>query len=126
MNKGHSYHLHVGTASILLVFVTLCLVSFSALTLSGANADYLLSEKLADRTASYYEAVSEAEHFIADYAGKDTGEYTVTKDFYFEENQFLRVTIARNTDDTLYISEYRVHTDESGMNFEESPFRVRP
>ncbi|MBR0090897.1 MAG: hypothetical protein IJP92_04295 [Lachnospiraceae bacterium] len=71
MRRRRGYQLHVGTASILLVFLTLCLASFSALTLVNANADKRLSDKLAARTLAYYEAVAEAEEWIAANAGGD-------------------------------------------------------
>ena len=130
MRRRRGYQLHVGTASILLVFLTLCLASFSALTLVNANADKRLSDKLAARTLAYYEAVAEAEEWIAANAGGDAGEGAgtsggdgVTKDFFFDENQYLRVTIESGADG-LTVTEYRVCTDESNMNFDESPFKV--
>ena len=60
------FRLHAGTASILLVFVTLCLISFAVLSLVNANADLRLSRKIAERNTAYYGAVSEAEQFIAE------------------------------------------------------------
>ena len=138
MRPGRSYQLHVGTASILLVFLTLCLSSFAVLTLVNANADKRLSDKLSARTLAYYEAVAEAEAWIAasaesgagDAAGASDSDGTgasdgdgVTKDFPFEENQYLRVTIESGADG-LTVTEYRVYTDETEMNFDESPFKV--
>ena len=126
MRRRRGYQLHVGTASILLVFLTLCLASFSALTLVNANADKRLSDKLAARTLAYYEAVAEAEEWIAANAGGGAGALGgdgVTKDFFFDENQYLRVTIESGADG-LTVTEYRVCTDESEMNFDESPFKV--
>ena len=130
MRPGRSYQLHVGTASILLVFLTLCLSSFAVLTLVNANADKRLSDKLSARTLAYYEAVAEAEAWIAASAesGKVKGAGAsdgdgVTKDFPFDENQYLRVTIESGADG-LTVTEYRVYTDETEMNFDESPFKV--
>ena len=138
MRPGRSYQLHVGTASILLVFLTLCLSSFAVLTLVNANADKRLSDKLSARTLAYYEAVAEAEDWIAASAETGAGEGTgasdvdaagasdgdvVTKDFPFDENQYLRVTIESGADG-LTVTEYRVYTDETEMNFDESPFKV--
>lgn len=147
MRPRRSYQLHVGTASILLVFLTLCLSSFAVLTLVNANADKRLSDKLSARTLAYYEAVAEAEAWIAASAEAGAGNTTgasdgdaadasdgnatgasdgdgVTKDFPFDENQYLRVTIESGTDG-LTVTEYRVYTDETEMNFDESPFKVK-
>lgn len=49
-----------GFSSILLAFVMLCIVTFSALSLLTANADYKLSKKVADKTAAYYQAEEKA------------------------------------------------------------------
>ena len=63
--KTKGFGMNVGTSSILLVFVTLCLVSFATLSLVSANADRKLSTKVADRTVSYYTACNKAEQSIA-------------------------------------------------------------
>lgn len=45
---------NIGTASLLVVFLTLCLVAFAMLSLSSAKNDYEFSKKFAERTTSYY------------------------------------------------------------------------
>lgn len=52
---------NIGTASLLVVFLTLCLVAFAMLSLSTAKSDYEFSRKLADRTTAYYEELSVSE-----------------------------------------------------------------
>ena len=65
--KGKArYQLHIGTASIMLVFMTLCLVSFAVLSLVNANADHKLSVRKSMRTRSYYEAVAMAEVWLSE------------------------------------------------------------
>lgn len=54
-----------GISLLLLIFLTLCLITFSLLSLSGASADENLSRKAADRTISYYEADSRANEILA-------------------------------------------------------------
>jgi hypothetical protein len=58
MNKKRSYGFQAGTSSILIIIVILALVCFAGLSIVSATADYKLSSRLADRTTSYYEAVS--------------------------------------------------------------------
>ena len=50
--------LNIGTASLLVVFLTLCLVSFAMLSLSTAKSDYEFSQKLAQKTTAYYNELS--------------------------------------------------------------------
>lgn len=60
--KKHSYPpIHVGTPLMLVIFIILCLVIFSVLSLSGAAKDSGYSQKNAQRTTAYYEACNQAE-----------------------------------------------------------------
>lgn len=49
-----------GFSTILLSFVMICVVCFSALSLMSAYSDYKLSEKVAVKTTQYYEAKQRA------------------------------------------------------------------
>jgi hypothetical protein len=51
---------HFGFSTILISFVMICIVTFCALALLTANADYKLSRKVADRTSAYYTAEENA------------------------------------------------------------------
>lgn len=65
MSKRRSFGVNVGSSSILLIFVVLCLVAFAVLSVVSAQVDYNLSQKLAARNVKYYEACGEAEEFLA-------------------------------------------------------------
>ena len=65
MPKKKSIGVNVGSSSILLIFVILCLVSFATLSIVSANADYRLGQKILTRTTAYYEACNQAEESIA-------------------------------------------------------------
>lgn len=54
-----------GFSTILLSFVMICVVTFSALSLVTAQSDYKLSKKVADKTRKYYEAEVKAYDIIA-------------------------------------------------------------
>jgi hypothetical protein len=56
---------NIGTVSLLMIFIVLCMVIFAALSLSGAAADYRFSEKLATQNSLYYEASDKAEVLLA-------------------------------------------------------------
>ena len=49
-----------GFSTILLCFVMICVVTFSALSLVSAYSDYKLSQKVADKNSDYYKAQERA------------------------------------------------------------------
>lgn len=65
MNHKPIYSTHIGAASILLIFLVLSLISFASLTLVNSRADYILSQKMQERSIAYYGACHEANAFIA-------------------------------------------------------------
>lgn len=56
MKKKDIPAMNVGVALIILIFITLCLVTFCVLSLENAVADRRLSRKAATHTTAYYEA----------------------------------------------------------------------
>lgn len=54
-----------GISLMILIFLSLCLITFSLLSVSGATADETLSQKAADRTTEYYHAVTAAHTILA-------------------------------------------------------------
>ncbi|MEM1483346.1 hypothetical protein V6615_00550 [Oscillospiraceae bacterium PP1C4] len=57
--------INVGGSSILMIFVLLCLTTFSTLSLASANADYKLTAKTVESVSRYYEADAQAETILA-------------------------------------------------------------
>lgn len=64
MNPKRKSFLSTGTASIVLIFVLLCLLTFSVLSIVSAKADLNLSTKSANRTSEYYEAENKANDIL--------------------------------------------------------------
>lgn len=64
-SKKKQFGVNIGSASILLVFVILCLVSFAVLSIVSANADSKLSTRVLERTTAYYTACNQAEQSLA-------------------------------------------------------------
>jgi len=58
--RSTNFGINIGTSSLLLVFVILCLVSFATLSIVSANADKKLSGKVTERSSSYYDACNQA------------------------------------------------------------------
>ncbi len=63
--KNISSGMNVGSSSILVTFVLLCLVTFAALSFVSANADNRLAKATGDRVSAYYSAKSLAEVNLA-------------------------------------------------------------
>lgn len=53
--------MNVGITLVILIFMNLCLITFSMLSLQNAVADKRLTEKTATYTTAYYDAVSRIE-----------------------------------------------------------------
>lgn len=64
MNKKGQNILNIGTSSLLVIFIVLCLVTFATLSVVSAHADYKLSQTLDDRTKNYYLASNQAENTL--------------------------------------------------------------
>ena len=59
----------IGISSLILIFVMLCLLTFSVLSLVSARADMRLSQRSADRTAAYYDAENRANDILLSIIG---------------------------------------------------------
>ncbi len=141
MNRKTIYSTHIGAASIMLIFMVLSLVSFAALTVVNSRADYRLSEKMQERSISYYNACHEANAFIAETATMLQNEYDLCpqeKDFTDQLNntefsksinlnnhQTLDITLKAVTptdgNSILYeIKSYKVTTNDENIELDES------
>ena len=61
MNKKQFPMTNIGSVSLLMIFIVLCMVTLSALSLSSAVADRNSAERLAIHNTEYYEASAQAE-----------------------------------------------------------------
>ncbi|SFP60162.1 hypothetical protein SAMN04487928_104117 [Butyrivibrio proteoclasticus] len=98
---------HVGSASILLIFTVLSLISFACLSLVNSRADYNLSNKLAERERIYYNACHQGNAFLAAVnSGYDYGlENGIIKEsIQINDNQTLDITLSVNTVNNLSTS----------------------
>ena len=104
----------IGSASIVMVFVAVCLTAFSSLSLVSAKADLKLSEKTAQAVNAYYEADAKAARDVNAAAGdaakleqmgwQREGD-TLQKEFPLDDRQTLRVILASPN---LEVEEWRV------------------
>lgn len=91
---------------MLVIFIIICMVIFSALSFSSALKDYDSSQKAAERTRKYYNACNQAEEIRAEIESQtstqDMIEYTVPID----DNEILLVTLKRRPDNQPKYSVY--------------------
>ena len=107
MSEKRPQGAHVGTASILLIFAVLSLISFATLALVNSKADYKLSRNLADRQIKYYEACHRGNAFIA---AVNSGYTTTDQDGIMREsilitdNQSLNIALISNNTENSFKS----------------------
>ena len=91
---------HIGSASILLIFTVLSIISFATLTLVNSKADYNLSNNLAERQQAYYKACHIGNAFIAAAnSGYSSGEEDgiMKESIPITDNQSLDITLEKNS-----------------------------
>ena len=121
MTKKFKGGINVGTSSVLVSFVLLCMVSFAALTFLSANSDMKLSRQAAERTKEYYEANRIAELYMANIEGllsKHLQDCSNAGDYYsgipglFADNDTIMVSEEASKDDPVTLS-YMVPLNDS-------------
>ncbi len=73
--KNKNTFSNFGFTTVLIVFVMICIVTFSALAYLTAASDYRLSKKVADRTTDYYQAEEKAYLVLGEIDSALTGVY---------------------------------------------------
>ena len=117
---------NIGSSSPILIFIVLCLVTFSVLSLGNAKREDALSQRSADSVQEYYRADAEGEKFLqladqallkgeketlAPYLQSDTGNYCT--DVAMSAGQALRVELALDWEKKTYeIQSWKVYHQE--------------
>lgn len=65
-DKQQSTFVNIGSSSLLIIFLILCLTTFAILSLSSAQSDYNFSKRFAEHKTEYYEASSRAEMILGE------------------------------------------------------------
>ena len=86
-NKKSTPFVNIGSSSLLVIFLILCLVTFATLSLSSAQSDYKFSQKLADRRTDYYAASNQAEEVLNSIDTVLAQTYEESPGTYFSEAQ---------------------------------------
>jgi hypothetical protein len=122
--QGVKFQLHIGASSILLIFVTLCLVSFAVLSIVSANADSKLTGKVLERSEEYYNACNTAQAALAtmDVALAEAYRNASTREEYYNslgaaENYSFEVSV--NSSQVLSVAVQVLYPEEAGDPFYE-------
>ena len=123
--------LTTGTSTLLLIFVSLCLLTFAVLSFLSARADQNLSRKTAERTSAYYEACNQAEDRLGktDQMLEKLWQETANEKAYFqavretfedmdfdEESRMLSFSVPLTDTQVLTVT-LKLRTPESGSTF---------
>lgn len=122
MNKNSRSPFNVGTSSVLLIFVILCLVSFAVLSLVSALSDYKLSQNVADNTTAYYEACNSIEDQLnqIDVRLKSLYDTGISRKGYFDEvGQKMSFAYPISDIQSLTVDIVVLYPEVSGDNFYE-------
>lgn len=85
MKKNKFPLTNIGTVSLLMIFIVLCMVTFAALSLSSAASDARSGQRIAEHSRAYYEASNEAEEMLAvldDIFAKAYSQAAATEEYY--------------------------------------------
>ncbi len=106
MNKKSDFTMNIGLPSIMLIFVVLCLVSFGILSLVSANSDKKLSQKILNRSTSYYDACNQAEEMLCNIDELLHIAYTnsASQDEYYKAIDDIPNTYTYKISDIQYLS----------------------
>ena len=117
MNKA-SGGSHIGSASILLIFTVLSIISFATLTLVNSKADYNLSNNLTERHKLYYEACHKGNAFVAAVNSgysKSSEDGIMKESIPITDNQSLDIALranstksSSNSDNTYAIIQWQI------------------
>ncbi|MDE5910577.1 MAG: hypothetical protein K2H52_17880 [Lachnospiraceae bacterium] len=114
----------IGASSLLVIIVVVSLVCFATLSITSASADLRLSQKLADRTSSYYEACNEAQNTLKNLSGSFRSIYmeSMNEDEYNQKikeslSDSLTFTYPMNENQILQVSISPLYPQDSSGDF---------
>ena len=109
----------IGTSLLLVVLMALCLLVFSALSLSSAMRDYEYSSKLAVKTKEYYEANSKANQELKNLIDTNV-QGTHSFEIPMNDTRSLSVSLVIE-DDSYHIIKWKEVSSETWENDDKLP-----
>ena len=117
-NKHKPPITNIGSVSLIMIFIVLCMVTFAILSLSESTSDYKFTEKLATHTTDYYSASSNAEHTLSEIDGilRETVQDILPAYVNHNENTNTNTSTNANTS-TITSTHVKSDADESLKDF---------
>jgi len=113
MNKKQPIQAGLGTSSIVLIFLVLCLTSFAVLSLVSARNSDKLTQKSTEYVTAYYNAAALANESISAKAEAGIpGQYS--ESFAINDELSLMTAFTVNSDGTVTIERFCVESEDSG------------
>lgn len=109
----------IGSSLLLVVLMALCLLVFSALSLSSATRDYEYSKKLAVKTKEYYEANSKANQELKNLIDNNV-QGTHSFEIPMNDTRSLSVSLVIE-DDSYHIIKWKEVSSETWENNDKLP-----
>lgn len=93
MKKGKSITMNIGITSFMIVFIILCLVVFSVLSLVSAHSNLRSTQTSVEHITSYYQISSQAEYVLKDIDDKLYHLYqkSLSKQDYFDNLDSIKL-----------------------------------
>lgn len=107
---------NIGTISLMMIFIVLCMVTFAALSLSSAVSDSRSGQKMSVHTEEYYAASNRAEEILASVDGIFSDAYSRAQDaeeYYKMVSEGLPDTVTSEQEEGQFQVRYQVDVNDS-------------
>lgn len=111
MNRQYSPVTNIGSVSLLMTFIVLCLAVFATLSLSGSVSEYQYSQKVAGHNQDYYQASGTATQTLREIDRLLHAAYDSSPDIYYaaiEEQLTSLGTFTLDFSENLHTVSYEV------------------
>ena len=107
---------NIGTISLMMIFIVLCMVTFAALSLSSAVSDSRSGQKMSVHTEDYDAASNQAEEILASVDGIFSDAYSKAQDaeeYYKMVSEALPDTLTSEKEEGQLQIRYQVDVNDS-------------
>lgn len=122
MKKKNFPVTNIGTISLMMIFIVLCMVTFAALSLSSAAGDARFGQKMSEHMTDYYTASNQAEELLAqaDAVFAEAYQTAADADDYYERvSQTLSDTMDIQLEEASLYASYQVDINDTQALFVE-------